>query len=60
MNNKLQCLNTLEPFERYIPEIFYITDLVIIKNIFLSANGNLVGKKNAKIVTTDTSSFQVA
>ena len=37
-----------------------LMDLVIAKNIFASANGNLVGKKDAKIVTTDTSSVDVA
>ena len=41
-------------------EVNTLMDLVIAKNIFLSANGNLVGKKDAKIVTTDTSSFEVA
>ena len=35
-------------------------DLVIAKNIFASANGNLTGKKDAKIVTTDTSTVDVA
>ena len=37
-----------------------LMDLVIAKNIFASANGNLIGKKDAKIVTTDTSSVDVA
>jgi hypothetical protein len=37
-----------------------LMDLVIAKNIFASANGNLVGKKDAKIVTTDTSIVNVA
>ena len=37
-----------------------LMDLVIAKNIFASANGNLVGKKDAKVVTTDTSSVDVA
>ena len=37
-----------------------LMDLVIAKNIFASANGNLTGKKDAKIVTTDTSSVDVA
>jgi hypothetical protein len=35
-------------------------DLVIAKNIFASANGNLNGKKDAKIITTDTSIVEVA
>ena len=35
-------------------------DLVISKNIFISANGNLVGKKDAKIISTDTSTVDVA
>ncbi|MBZ9634674.1 DUF2922 family protein [Clostridium sp. FP1] len=35
-------------------------DLVIAKNIFAAASGNLVGKKDAKIVTTDTSTVEVA
>ena len=37
-----------------------LMDLVIAKNIFESANGNLTGKKDAKIVTTDTSTVDVA
>ena len=37
-----------------------LMDLVIAKNIFASANGNLTGKKDAKIITTDTSSVDVA
>ena len=37
-----------------------LMDLVISKNIFVSANGNLVGKKDAKIITTDTSTVDVA
>ena len=41
-------------------EVNDLMDLVIGKNIFASANGNLTGKKDAKIVTTDTSSVDVA
>ncbi len=41
-------------------EVNALMDLVIAKNIFASANGNLIGKKDAKIVTTDTSSVDVA
>ena len=41
-------------------EVNSIMDLVIAKNIFASANGNLTGKKDAKIVTTDTSEVDVA
>ena len=41
-------------------EVNALMDLVIAKNIFESANGNLVGKKDAKIVTTDTSTVEVA
>ena len=41
-------------------EVNTLMDLVIAKNIFISTNGNLTGKKDAKIVTTDTSSFEVA
>ena len=37
-----------------------LMDLVIAKNIFVSANGSLIGKKDAKIVTTDTSNVEVA
>ena len=37
-----------------------LMDLVISKNIFVSANGNLVGKKDAKIISTDTSTVDVA
>ena len=41
-------------------EVNALMDLVIAKNIFESASGNLVGKKDAKIVTTDTNTVQVA
>ena len=41
-------------------EVNALMDLIIAKNIFASANGNLIGKKDAKIVTTDTSSVDVA
>jgi len=41
-------------------EVNTLMDLVIAKNIFLSTSGDLTGKKDAKIVTTDTSSFIVA
>ena len=41
-------------------EVIALMNLVIAKNIFLSTNGDLTGKKDAKIVTTDTSSFVVA
>ena len=41
-------------------EVNALMDLVIAKNIFASANGNLTGKKDAKIVTTDTSAVDVA
>ena len=41
-------------------EVNTLMDLVIAKNIFLSTSGDLIGKKDAKIVTTDTSSFVVA
>ncbi|MBZ9685536.1 DUF2922 domain-containing protein [Clostridium estertheticum] len=41
-------------------EVNALMDLVIAKNIFASANGNLIGKKDAKIVTTDTSTVDVA
>ena len=41
-------------------EVNDLMDLVIAKNIFASASGNLTGKKDAKIVTTDTSSVDVA
>ena len=37
-----------------------LMDLVIAKNIFASSNGNLTGKKDAKIVTTDTNVVDVA
>jgi hypothetical protein len=37
-----------------------LMDLVIAKNIFASANGNLIGKKDAKIFTTDTNTLDVA
>ena len=41
-------------------EVNALMDLIIAKNIFLSTSGNLTGKKDAKIVTTDTSPFIVA
>ena len=41
-------------------EVNALMDLVIAKNIFASSNGSLTGKKDAKIVTTDTSSVDVA
>ena len=41
-------------------EVNALMDLVIAKNIFISASGNLVGKKDAKIITTDTSTVDVA
>lgn len=37
-----------------------LMDIVITNNIFESANGNLIGKKDAKVVTTDTSIIAVA
>jgi hypothetical protein len=41
-------------------EVNALMDLVIANNIFESSNGNLVGKKDAKIVTTDTTTLDVA
>jgi len=41
-------------------EVNALMDLVIAKNIFISSNGNLIGKKDAKVVTTDTSIVAVA
>jgi len=41
-------------------EVNALMDLVIAKDIFESANGNLTGKKDAKIVTTDTNIVEVA
>ncbi len=41
-------------------EVNALMNLVIAKNIFASANGNLTGKKDAKIVTTDTNTVDVA
>ncbi|MGH4121587.1 MAG: DUF2922 domain-containing protein [Clostridium sp.] len=37
-----------------------LMDLVIAKDIFASASGKLTGKKDAKVVTTDTSTVDVA
>ncbi len=37
-----------------------LMDLVIAKNIFDTVNGNLTGKKDAKIVTTESSDVEVA
>ena len=41
-------------------EVNALMDLVITNNIFESANGNLIGKKDAKIISTDTSTVAVA
>jgi hypothetical protein len=41
-------------------EVNALMDLVIAKDIFASASGNLIGKKDAKIITTDTSTVEVA
>jgi hypothetical protein len=41
-------------------EVNVLMDLVIAKNIFESANGNSIGKKDAKVVSTDTSIIDVA
>jgi len=41
-------------------EVNALMDLVISNNIFLSSNGDLTGKKDAKIVSTDTSTVAVA
>ncbi|MBZ9607307.1 DUF2922 domain-containing protein [Clostridium estertheticum] len=41
-------------------EVNALMDLVIAKNIFASANGSLTGKKDAKVVTTDTNEVDVA
>jgi hypothetical protein len=41
-------------------EVNSLMNLIIAKNIFASASGNLTGKKDAKIVTTDTSTVEVA
>ncbi|NNU77302.1 DUF2922 domain-containing protein [Clostridium estertheticum] len=41
-------------------EVSALMDLVITKNIFLSTSGDLTGKKDAKIVTTDTNTIKVA
>ena len=41
-------------------EVNALMDIVIAKNIFASSNGNLTGKKDAKIVTTDTNEVDVA
>lgn len=41
-------------------EVNALMDLVIEKNIFASASGNLTGKKDAKFITTDTSTIAVA
>ncbi|MBK5242517.1 DUF2922 domain-containing protein [Clostridium sp.] len=41
-------------------EVNTLMDLIIAKNIFESANGNSIGKKDAKVVTTDTNIVDVA
>ncbi|MCB2299608.1 DUF2922 domain-containing protein [Clostridium tagluense] len=37
-----------------------LMDLVIAKDIFASASGKLTGKKDAKIVVTDTNEVEIA
>ena len=37
-----------------------LMDLVIAKNVLATINGNLVGKKDAKVITTDSSTVAVA
>jgi hypothetical protein len=37
-----------------------LMELVIAKNIFATTNGNLIGKKDAKVVTTDSTTIDVA
>jgi hypothetical protein len=37
-----------------------LMDLVIAKNIFASINGDLIGKKDAKTVYTDSNNIEVA
>ncbi|MGH4138237.1 DUF2922 domain-containing protein [Clostridium sp.] len=37
-----------------------LMELVIAKNIFASTSGSLIGKKDAKVVTTDTSTVELA
>ena len=41
-------------------EVNALMDLVIAKNIFVSASDSLTGKKDAKVVTTDTNEVKVA
>ena len=41
-------------------EVNALMNLVIANNIFESSSGNLTGKKDAKIVSTDTSTVDVA
>ncbi|MBU3181830.1 DUF2922 domain-containing protein [Clostridium psychrophilum] len=41
-------------------EVNALMDLVIAKSIFISTNGALTGKKDAKVVTTDTNVVAVA
>jgi len=41
-------------------EVNSLMDLVISNNIFLSSNGDLIGKKDAKIVSTGTNTVAVA
>ena len=41
-------------------EVNALMDLVIAKNVFATVNGNLTGKKDAKIVYTDTNTIEVA
>ena len=41
-------------------EVNVLMNLVMAKNIFISSNGNLIDKKDAKVVTTDTAIVEVA
>ena len=41
-------------------EVNTLMELVIAKNIFASAGGSLTGKKDAKVITTDTNEIEIA
>jgi hypothetical protein len=41
-------------------QVNFLMELVIAKNIFATTNGNLIGKKDAKVVTTDSTTIDVA
>ncbi len=40
-------------------QVLSLMDLILAKKIFVTNNGTLVGKKDAKVVTTDSKEFEM-